>query len=52
MAERGLSDDQLTRALRRCRLTFAQRRKHLDRLEQAIAAGEDEVEFFRRRGRL
>ncbi|MEZ4571781.1 MAG: hypothetical protein R2849_15895 [Thermomicrobiales bacterium] len=51
MPERWTDEERITSELRRRRLTFAQRRKHLDRLERAIAAGEDEMEFLKRRSR-
>lgn len=45
------SDERITDALRRKRLTFAQRRKHLDRLERAIGLENDGWELPQRRGR-
>lgn len=45
------NDEHIARELQRKRLTFTQRRKHLDRLEQAIAAERDELDFPRQRER-
>ena len=49
MPDRPLNEEKLRRSLRSRPLTFAQRRKHLDRLERSIAAEEAEMESMRRR---
>ena len=51
MPERPLNEEQIRHSLRRRSLTFAQRRKHLERLDRAIAVEESEMEIVRRRGR-
>lgn len=45
-------EERITRELQRKRLTFVQRRKHLDRLDRAIAAKRDDLDFPRQRERV
>ena len=52
MPDRTPNEERIKGELRRRPLTFAQRRRHLERLERAIAAGEeDNMEFLKRRSR-
>ncbi len=51
MVDQMPDQERLVRELRRKRLTFAQRRKHLERLERAMAAERDDSEFSQRWGR-
>ena len=49
MPEQPFNEDKLRRSLRSRPLTFTQRRKHLERLDRAMAAEEAEMESMRRR---
>lgn len=51
MPEHFLNEDQVRRALRRPRLSDAQRQRHLEQVERAIAGRERDMDFLRRRSR-